>query len=731
MRKINNIIIKETNEQYFGNSVLLIFLITETTSLFSQNRYFSLGILLYELLKGRQLPFRGYNAQDLLKDIETKLKSIISYQQQLITFKLIDVSRKQIALQMKNQDQVQKICQLKSINFERMLNQCKKRTSQQKRLDVNHISRKKQHLNSINYFILIIKKIKFYIELQMGNQICWCYADEQEPTASQNYQNINQTIQDDQQNISLQLNKKQQEIKIEPGDQNILNKFGKSNINSQRENELPLNNFILSKIKQKDIKYEPQIIHFNDPLSNIVSTWFQSAIAQTKFIQNIHISEKLKNNNFDQEIRNKEDLQTLICLKWCVVDYFKEQKIPENVIIRKCFKMFYKAVHYCINFKKLFLENQSNDCKENIQLYLNLYQYFQRIMNTFAKKYEIYVNIMQQMYKNQFNFINQFKQYPFFQVIGYMMRFWCQIMLSDDVQNKLNNNFQSLLKSDNQILIYQYVIYALDVNINEYNVHWIGHRKNFKYEKRLLIQKPFVEDQQQKSEYSICIDHLELAYLKNQYPLWYFQFEIEYKIIKSKFINLLKNMKYNKEIQIDSNLKKQILDSELLEQSEEQQNSLKQNNSCEFKQQSDQNYENQLITLKNDFSDNCQSLDETDELLKKKKRLSYISTESSYQESIDAQTNFSSFNKQKLSDLKTELINIEKKFQEREFILQQRAKKLKLKPDEQIEWLNYFAKTSFDKIPDSKFQLKEYIKQILNKLSEQDNYYKQQLQDFI
>ncbi|CAD8141731.1 unnamed protein product [Paramecium octaurelia] len=35
----------------------------------------SLGVLLYELLKGGELPFRGFNTQDLLKDIENKLKT--------------------------------------------------------------------------------------------------------------------------------------------------------------------------------------------------------------------------------------------------------------------------------------------------------------------------------------------------------------------------------------------------------------------------------------------------------------------------------------------------------------------------------------------------------------------------------------------------------------------------------------------------------------------------------
>ncbi|CAK55974.1 unnamed protein product (macronuclear) [Paramecium tetraurelia] len=569
----------------------------------------------------------------------------------------------------------------------------------------------------------------------MGNQIFWCYAEQEGDEQNRTYENKNLNIKAVvQEDVSLQNQEKkkyiffQQESNQAQIQSNNLDSqcafcisYLKSTDNKLKKQQKNCNNnqhpMHHEDFKELHYQLEPLVQIHNDSISKIVSTWFQLAIALPKFV---------KSHEITQEISDNEDLQTLICLKWGVVDFFKLAvlNIPKDKIIRECFEIFKRILHYCLFFNEIFLENYSQtDYQANISFYIKCYQYYQRLMYGYANQYEQLIDKMQQIYQQQFSFKNENNQYPNFKVIGYMMRFWCQVMLTDRIQKILEVSFQNLNQLKDSTLFYQYVIYALDVNINEDNVHWIGHRENFKYDKKLLSDKHW-----QNMKININLDNEnyhtqlidKLAQQKIFYPSWYYEVEIEYDVIRSNIKMIVEELKQ---------IKRRFYYSEEFEDQVQLESLIKSSNNI-FEQkespQSLQNYIKQFLN-NNDIIECCDSLDSIEKLDKIKTRLSDSSNMST---EISTSVNLSKI-VENMEKLISDLILIKKKLKQREFILQLRASKWKLKTKREIEWLYYFNKTSFIKIPDSRQNLQEYILEILHKLKFMNNgYYQNQIQMF-
>ncbi|CAD8136432.1 unnamed protein product [Paramecium pentaurelia] len=309
----------------------------------------------------------------------------------------------------------------------------------------------------------------------MGNQICWCYNDQEETQEIQPYQNINIQHQYNDNDLSLQLNQKNVDQSQTQNQQNTQQSTCDFCISY-----LKTLNIKLKKINQNDKSHpihqenfkelhksnEVLALLHNDSISTIVTTWFQLSVAIPKIVQNSSKYDGiLIQEQFHKQKLNCDDLQTLICLKWCVVDFFllRQQIHPENNIIKECFQIFQRIVHYCIFFKELFLENFSSaNNKSNIQLYIQFYELYQKLMNGYSNFYEQIIDEMQLIYQIQFDYKNEDNQYPHFKLIGYMMRFWCQIMLSDQIQKILEGSFEILDQFNDQTLFYQYVNYAIN-----------------------------------------------------------------------------------------------------------------------------------------------------------------------------------------------------------------------------------------------------------------------------
>ncbi|CAD8043499.1 unnamed protein product [Paramecium primaurelia] len=582
----------------------------------------------------------------------------------------------------------------------------------------------------------------------MGNQICWCYNDQEETQQVQPYQNINILEQQNDNDLSLQQNQKYVDQSQTQNQQNrqystcdfCISYLKTLNIKLKKINQNDKSHPIHQEnINESHKSNEVLALLHNDPISTIVTTWFQLSVAIPKIVQNNSKYDGiLIQEQYHKQKLNCDDLQTLICLKWCVVDFFllRQQQIhPQNKIIKECFQMFQRIVHYCIFFKELFLENKSlANNKQNIQLYIQFYELYQKLMNGYSNFYEQLIDNMQLMYQIQFDYKNENNQYPHFKLIGYMMRFWCQIMLSDQIQKILEESFKNLDQQNDQTLFYQYVNYALDVNINEDNVHWIGHRINFKYEKKLLIDKHWLKEGEQLfSSNQNCNDSMDLMLINQKmlYPLWFYEVEIELKAIQNKIKRILNEFKQeSKQESLKTSFFTQSQDIELEEQLQlESENKSDQNENSYQKDLHQTQTDNlkELLTT-NVILETCDSLDSTDTLDSIRQRLS---TDSKISTGVGIIGNKykQGVNIQKLTQLISDLIRNKKKQKQREFLLLQRAKKYKLKPDRKIEWLNFFEKTQFNKIPDSQ-KLREYIKLILNKLMEND-YYKNQKEQFL
>ncbi|CAD8049455.1 unnamed protein product [Paramecium sonneborni] len=594
----------------------------------------------------------------------------------------------------------------------------------------------------------------------MGNLSAQCFAEEtQESQVIQN--RINQQKSDYAQNISVQNIKKDQFSSLFQQDQQegeeikqtiqecsfCLNHY-KQLRHSQNLGLLlyPQNRKLyishscqINQLKEANLFTEPLTILQNDPISQYTSEWFQLALSLPKYIRTKEYFEGLPEQeqfNFLNSTLDEHDLYSLICLKWCVVDFFKQKHslFPKNIFLENCCTVFYNIAHLCQFYNELFLENYKKDeFSHNIKLYIKLYQQYQQLMNTFQNQYDLQCDLLQIKYERQFNCQkDESNFYPHFKLIGFMIRFWCQITLTTEVQNILKESYRNLSTMNDKDLIQRFVIAALDVNIDEYNVHWIGHRKNFRIEKTLLdfniieqIVQQVEQQQINNAQFYQQIDE-KLEELRLLYPLWFFEVEFECLGIQHKIIRLVQDARSQNSTEL-AKLKK-IDDIEISENLGNNQFEMILNSDNTLKQENSEDKEVELMAF---------YLQESNLMPRSKFRQSYSnqSTVTSFgfkqkgynystqsilkvsQEALQISKEIGIEYKQKLTEFNDRLQRVEDNISAREHILKERAKKLKIPTDINIDWLNFFKKTDLSKIPDSE---ETFMQKMLQKLQSFD-----------
>ncbi|CAK62105.1 unnamed protein product (macronuclear) [Paramecium tetraurelia] len=606
----------------------------------------------------------------------------------------------------------------------------------------------------------------------MGNLWAQCFEDEPEETNDQ-YIKTNKQKGDKSQNVSVQNIKKDQDQWLFQQDQKEITEIRKTiwecsfcqNHFNQLVHQQNLGFILYPQIRQQETRShcskinqlkesnqfsEPLAILQNDPISQFTSEWFQLALSLPKYIRSREHFEGLPEQeqyNFLNSTLEEHDLHSLICLKWCVVDFFKQQHslFPKNQFLESCCVVFYNIAHLCQFYKELYLENyKQNDFAHNIRLYIRLYHQYQKLMNTFQNQYDLQCDIMQLMYDKQFNIqIDQSNFYPHFKLIGYMIRFWCQITLTTEIQNILKLSFRNLKIEEDRDLIKKYVIVALDVDINEYNVHWIGHRKFFSYEKTLLGYnkiESFVEGQQQivNQDFYQQIDD-KLDELRLLYPQWFFEVEFECLGIQHKIARLVSEVKSQNSFEI-AKLKKSE-DTDNLESGGNYQFEIILNSANSLKQENSEDKKVELMALylqesnlmpRSKFrqSSTFQSTLASLGFKQKGYNSSTQSTLKASQEALQISKEIGVEYKQKLTEFNDRLRRVQENINSREQILEERANLLKIPIDVNLEWLSFFKKTDFSKIPVDDKAFKKYIRNILQTLASLDSCYESQLTQF-
>ncbi|CAD8143227.1 unnamed protein product [Paramecium pentaurelia] len=606
----------------------------------------------------------------------------------------------------------------------------------------------------------------------MGNLWAQCLADEPEET-NDTYIKTNQQIGDQSQNVSVQNIKKDQDINLFQQKQQEEIKEVKETIQEcyfcqnhykqlvhqqnigfivypQIRQQIARSHFSkINQLKESNQFSEPLAILQNDPISQYTSEWFQLALSLPKYIRSKEHFEghpEQQQFNFLHSTLDENDLHSLICLKWCVVDFFKQQHslFPKNYFLESCCVVFYNIAHLCQFYNELYLENyKENDYAHNIRLYINLYHQYQKLMNTFQNQYDLQCDLFQLMYEKQFN-IQEDKSnfYPHFKLIGYMIRFWCQITLTTEVQKILNLSYSNLNLEIDRDLIQKYVIVALDVDIDEYNVHWIGHREFFQIEKTLLgynIIEYLVEQQQIiNSNFYQQIDE-KLDELRQLYPQWFFEVEFECLGIQHKIARLVSEVKSQNSSEI-AKLKKTD-DTDNIENCGIYQFEIILNSANTLKQENSEDKEVELMALylqesnlmpRSKFRQSGSFQSTVTSFGFKQKGFNY-STQSilkASQEALQISKEIGVEYKQKLTEFNDRLQRVQDNISSREQILEERANLLKISLDVNFEWLNFFRKTDFSKIPEANKILKKYIRNILLTLVSFDSCYESQLIQF-
>ncbi|CAD8134126.1 unnamed protein product [Paramecium pentaurelia] len=605
----------------------------------------------------------------------------------------------------------------------------------------------------------------------MGNFSGQCFAEEPEERNGIQIR-INQQKVDQSQNVSMQNIKKDQDTNLFQYDQKEITGINKTNLEclfcqnhyiqlrhqqnlglilypQKRWQERRSHSSQINQIKESNVFTDPLALLQNDPISQYTSEWFQLALSLPKYIRSREHFDGLPEQqqfNFLNSTLELHDLHSLICLKWCVVDFFRQKNslFPRNHFLESCCVIFYNIAHLCQFYNELFMENyQENQYAHNIRLYIKLYHQYQKLMNTFQNSYDLQCDLLQMKYEKQFNIQKDDSNfYPHFKLIGYMIRFWCQITLTTDVQNILKLSYRNLNLEDDEDLIQQYVIVALDVDIDEYNVHWIGHREYFRFEKTLLdynIIEQLVEQQSiSNSDFYQQIDK-KLDKLRLLYPQWFFEVEFECLGIQHKIARLVSDVKSQNSSEI-AKLKK-TEDIDILENGGNYQFEIILNSVNTLKQENSEEKEVELMALylqesnlmpRSKFRQSCSYESTITSFGFKQKGFNY-STQSNLkvsQEAIQISKEIGVEYKQKLTEFNDRLQRVQDNISSREQILKQRAKQLKIPLDVNIEWLNFFKKTDFSKIPEAEKTFKNLIKNILQELVSFNSNYVSQLIQF-
>ncbi|CAK70998.1 unnamed protein product (macronuclear) [Paramecium tetraurelia] len=605
----------------------------------------------------------------------------------------------------------------------------------------------------------------------MGNFSAQCFADEPEERNEMQIR-LNQQKSDYSQNVSVQNIKKDYETNLFQQDQNEIGGIKKANQDclfcrnhysqlvleenseqlvypSNRWQEMRKHSSQIYQVKESNVFTDPLALLQNDPISQYTSEWFQLALSLPKYIKSReHFDGLPEQQQFDflNSTLDQHDLHSLICLKWCVVDFFRQKNslFPTNHFLESCCVIFYNIAHLCQFYNELFMENyRENQYTHNIRLYIKLYHQFQRLMNTFQNSYDLQFDIMQMKYEKQFNKQKDGSNfYPHFKLIGYMIRFWCQITLTIDVQNILKLSYRNLNIEDDKDLIQQYVIAALDVDIDEYNVHWIGHREHFSIEKTLLdyniieqlVEKQSITNQDFYQQIDEKLDQLRLLY-----PQWFFEVEFECLGIQHKIARLVSDVKSQNSSEI-AKLKKTD-DTENLENYGNCQFEIILNSANTLKQENSEDKEVELMALyiqesnlmpRSKFRQSCSYQSTVTSFGFKQKGFNY-STQSilkASQEALQISKEIGMQYKQKLTEFNDRLQRVQDNISSREQILEERADQFKIPRDVNVEWLNFFKKTDFNKILVDKKPFKKLVKNILQELVSSNLNYESQLIQF-
>ncbi|CAD8054807.1 unnamed protein product [Paramecium primaurelia] len=224
---------------------------------------------------------------------------------------------------------------------------------------------------------------------------------------------------------------------------------------------------------------EPLLILSSDDIQQITSHQFQIQVSKQRY----SLGEKYLGNLNETELLIAECIQANITTG--LIPLFKSYYHIkfENNKLEKLFKGIYIIYLVCDFFQgilqKYLKEYQYID---NIKIYNLIYYQFQKlILNINYETEQIYnaLPVFQKNYK--------------FSLLGYAMRFWCQIVIANLVDGKFNKISKLLLESYRnvdkkgiELEIYKYIIGAIDLCSNEYTSNWIGHQNNYKIQNILI-----------------------------------------------------------------------------------------------------------------------------------------------------------------------------------------------------------------------------------------------------
>ncbi|CAD8147934.1 unnamed protein product [Paramecium pentaurelia] len=307
--------------------------------------------------------------------------------------------------------------------------------------------------------------------------------------------------------------------------------------------------------KLKKLFDEPLLRLSSDDIQQITSHQFQIQIS----LQRYSLGEKYLGNLNKKELLIAECIQANITTG--LIPFFKSYSHIkfENNKLEKLFKGIYIIYLVCDFFQgilqKYLKEYQYSD---NIKIYNLIYYQFQKlILNINYETEQIYnaLPVFQKKYK--------------FSLLGYAMRFWCQIVIANTVDEKFNNISKLLLESYRnvdkkgiELEIYKYIIGAIDICSNEYTSNWIGHQNNFKIQKLLIDMNHNELDTIQAEDFSSFTEEADkkLEELKQFCPTWIFELHYLNYSLDLKLKNLIQEIKdkYKFENDSQSSVKKNI-----------------------------------------------------------------------------------------------------------------------------------------------------------------------------
>ncbi|CAD8062166.1 unnamed protein product [Paramecium sonneborni] len=296
----------------------------------------------------------------------------------------------------------------------------------------------------------------------------------------------------------------------------------------------------------------PMYRMFSDSITEFASTQIQIQMAmamalkkyQSKWKYQSKQKQFLKLNSIEEIIGKAICLNIIFNMIPLFIDQSQVSEQIQNTNFLKLFRSIQIVYLVCDSIKSILDQQLKADSyKQNIMLYNLFYQNYSKLILNLNKDNECFYNDLH-------NTLNLSKQNNF-SLLGYYLRFWCQIVLTKDDQQKNNirailiDSFRNINKQEMKFEVYAYILGAIDLCSNEYTANWIGHQKNFQIENRLIdmnyneLNKILFKD---LTSYTDFI-HQNLSSCRSYYPSWIYQIKYQLYSLDLKIKKLMSEIK--------------------------------------------------------------------------------------------------------------------------------------------------------------------------------------------